>query len=118
MKQIGMMLGVCLLLAFSARAADFREFLPPGVIAALRECLPVMLRQLGNPPADEVVLYGAETRSTSVVRVLRGEDGQSVTLPGLYPAGEGAGYAGGIVSSAVDGARAAEKLWRALNPQA
>jgi len=60
---------------------------------------------------EDALLYGAETRSSSPVRVLRREDtGSSVGLAGLYPIGEGAGYAGGIVSSAVDGLRAAEQF--------
>jgi uncharacterized FAD-dependent dehydrogenase len=59
---------------------------------------------------EEAVLIGVETRTSSPVRVLRGEDGQSVTAAGLFPCGEGAGYAGGIISSALDGIRAAERL--------
>jgi hypothetical protein len=51
-----------------------------------------------------------ETRTSSPVRILRGEDGQGVNLAGLYPCGEGAGYAGGIISSALDGIRAAERI--------
>ena len=60
----------------------------------------------------DAVLTGVETRSSSPVRILRGENLQSVTLPGLYPCGEGAGYAGGIVSAAVDGIRCAEEVLR------
>ncbi len=56
------------------------------------------------------MLIGVETRTSSPVRILRGEDGQSVTVAGLFPCGEGAGYAGGIISSALDGIRAAERL--------
>jgi len=55
-------------------------------------------------------LTGVETRSSSPVRILRGENYQSVSLPGLYPCGEGAGYAGGITSAAVDGIRVAEAI--------
>ena len=58
----------------------------------------------------EATLTGAETRSTAPVRVLREDSFMSVGIDGLYPAGEGAGYAGGIVSSAVDGIRCAEAL--------
>jgi len=93
-----------------ARPADLRGFLPEPVAGALHDCLPQMLRKLGRLRPDEVVLYGAETRSTSPLRITRGEDGQSVSLSGLFPAGEGAGYAGGIVSSAVDGVRQAQRL--------
>lgn len=60
------------------------------------------------------MLTGVETRSSSPVRLLRGEDGQSA-LRGLYPCGEGAGYAGGIMSAAVDGIRTAERLIAALD---
>ena len=56
------------------------------------------------------VLTGPETRSSSPVRIVRGEDYQSLTLQGLYPCGEGAGYAGGITSAAVDGIRCAEAV--------
>ena len=59
---------------------------------------------------EEAILIGVETRTSSPLRILRGDDMQSVSFPGLYPAGEGAGYAGGIVSSAVDGIRAADAI--------
>jgi uncharacterized protein len=62
----------------------------------------------------EAHLIGVETRTSSPVRILRGEDSQSVNVAGLFPCGEGAGYAGGIVSSALDGIRAAERL--AMSP--
>jgi hypothetical protein len=69
-----------------------------------------MLMNLKGALHEEVLLYGAETRSSSPVRILRDENGESVNVSGLFPAGEGAGYAGGIVSSAVDGLRAAEAV--------
>ena len=59
-------------------------------------------------------MIGVETRTSSPVRILRGEDGQSASVRGIFPCGEGAGYAGGIVSSALDGIRAAEMLLRSL----
>jgi hypothetical protein len=59
---------------------------------------------------EEAILIGVETRTSSPLRILRGDDMQSVSVNGLYPAGEGAGYAGGIVSSAVDGIRAADAI--------
>jgi len=62
------------------------------------------------------VLIGVETRTSSPCRLVRGNDFQSPTLRGLYPAGEGAGYAGGIVSSAVDGLRVAEAICAELGP--
>jgi len=58
----------------------------------------------------DAVLTGPETRTTSPVRILRNEKCESLTLEGLYPAGEGAGYAGGIISSAVDGIKCAEAM--------
>ena len=60
-----------------------------------------------NPDA---VFTGVETRTSSPVRILRGVEGQSVSIKGLYPVGEGSGYAGGIMSSALDGIKAAEKI--------
>ncbi len=59
---------------------------------------------------QEAILIGVETRTSSPVRITRGEEGQSVNVTGLYPCGEGAGYAGGIISSALDGIRAAERI--------
>ena len=67
-----------------------------------------MVKVFKNLDFKEVTLYGAETRSSSPVRIKRGEDGQSVNTKGLYPCGEGAGYAGGIVSSALDGLKIAK----------
>ena len=83
--------------------------LPEGVSDALRHALPMMDRKLHGFAALDGVLTGVETRSSSPVRILRGEDLQS-TVRGLYPCGEGAGYAGGIVSAAVDGIRVAEAV--------
>jgi len=60
----------------------------------------------------EASLIGAETRTSAPVRILRNETGESVSLPGLYPAGEGAGYAGGIMSAALDGCKAADNIAR------
>ncbi len=83
--------------------------LPDYVVATLREALPLLDRKLHGFSASDGVLTGIESRSSSPVRILRDERGQS-TLRGLYPCGEGAGYAGGIVSAAVDGIRMAEAL--------
>jgi uncharacterized FAD-dependent dehydrogenase len=65
---------------------------------------------------DEAVLIGVETRTSAPCRLLRGEDLVSPGLPGVYPCGEGAGYAGGIVSSAVDGLKVAEAITAELGP--
>ncbi|MBT3192496.1 MAG: NAD(P)-binding protein [Verrucomicrobia bacterium] len=94
--------------------ADFSEVLPPFVVSTLKSAIPRMLRELNGCKLEDVVLYAAETRSSSPVRILRDEQCCSASHRGLYPAGEGSGYAGGIVSSAVDGLRAAEMLVQRL----
>lgn len=88
--------------------------LPPYVSDVLRQALPRLGRKLRGFDRADAVLTGVETRSSSPVRVTRGSDGQSVSLRGLWPAGEGAGYAGGIMSAATDGIRAAERLIASL----
>jgi hypothetical protein len=96
------------------REAPLREALPPFAVAALRQGLETFGRKMPGFVTREAILIGVETRSSSPVRILRGEDGQSVGTEGLFPCGEGAGYAGGIVSSALDGIRAAERLLQSL----
>lgn len=93
--------------------ADLRDCLPPFVCEALRAALPLFGRQIAGFDRTDAVLTGVESRSSSPVRLLRGEDRQSA-LRGVYPCGEGAGYAGGIVSAAVDGMRSAEALLQSL----
>ena len=88
---------------------DLHQCLPPFVSAALEEALPILGRKLRGYDAPDAVLTAVESRSSSPVRISRGPDGQSV-LRGLYPCGEGAGYAGGILSAAADGMKAAEAL--------
>jgi len=92
-----------------ARPAQLRGLLPEFVEHTLRSAVPKMLRSMRGVILDEALLYASETRSSSPVRVVRGEDGQSA-VRGLYPCGEGAGYAGGIVSSGIDGLRIAEAV--------
>ena len=92
---------------------DLRDVLPEKITHALAEALPLMdgsLKGFANP---EGVLTAPESRSSSPVRILRGEDRQA-QLRGLYPCGEGAGYAGGIMSAAVDGIVSAEALMESL----
>ncbi|MCW8806797.1 MAG: NAD(P)/FAD-dependent oxidoreductase [Rhodanobacter sp.] len=84
--------------------------LPEYAIAAIREALPAFERQLRGFALHDAVLTGVETRTSSPVRVKRDEHLQSLNTTGLYPAGEGAGYAGGILSAAVDGIKVAEAL--------
>ena len=92
-----------------ARPAQLRGLLPEFVEHTLRSAMPKMLRSMRGVMLDEALLYASETRSSSPVRVVRGEDGQSA-VRGLYPCGEGAGYSGGIVSSGIDGLRIAEAV--------
>ncbi|GAB6061419.1 NAD(P)/FAD-dependent oxidoreductase [Deferrisoma palaeochoriense] len=88
----------------------------PGVVAeALRRALPALARQV--PPLGRGVLVGVETRTSCPVRLARDEGFGSPGFPGLYPVGEGAGWAGGIVSAAVDGARAADAWLASLKAQ-
>lgn len=92
------------------RDANLDECLPSFVTNTLRGALPQFGRKLKGFDDSSALLTGVETRSSSPVRILRGEDYQSISLPGLYPCGEGAGYAGGITSAAVDGIRVAEAI--------
>lgn len=85
------------------------DVLPEFVTKTMREALPLMDKKLKGFAAEGAVLTAPETRSSSPVRILRGEDGQS-SIAGLYPCGEGAGYAGGIMTAAVDGIRIAEAV--------
>ena len=88
----------------------------PGYVAqTMRAAIPLMERQLHGFSREDAVLTGVETRSSSPVRVTRGADGQSVSTRGLWPCGEGAGYAGGIMSAAADGIRQAEALVKLYN---
>jgi hypothetical protein len=89
---------------------DLSQCLPGFVIEALREALPVFGRQIPRYDDPDAVMTGVETRTSSPIRITRGADFQSLNTPGLYPAGEGAGYAGGILSAAVDGIKAAEAV--------
>jgi len=89
---------------------DLASALPAYAIAAIREALPAFGKQITGFDMDDAVLTGVETRTSSPVRIKRGVDFQSINIKGLYPAGEGAGYAGGILSAAVDGIEVAEAV--------
>jgi hypothetical protein len=91
-----------------------RESLPPYALEAIREALPAFDRQIKGFSMKDAVLTGVETRTSSPLRIPRGRDGQSLNVRGLYPAGEGAGYAGGIMSAGVDGIEAAEAVGRSM----
>ena len=90
-----------------------RASLPDYAIDAIREALPAFERQIKGFNRADAVLTGVETRTSSPLRITRGRDLQSLNVRGLYPAGEGAGYAGGIMSAGVDGIEVAEALARA-----
>ena len=89
---------------------DLSEALPEFAIAAIREAIPAFDRQIKGFSRSDAVLTGIETRSSSPICIRRGEDCQSTNTRGLYPAGEGAGYAGGILSAAIDGIKVAEAM--------
>ncbi|WML91225.1 NAD(P)/FAD-dependent oxidoreductase [Thiothrix lacustris] len=89
---------------------DLATSLPKYAIEAIREALPAFERQIKGFSMYDAVLTGVETRTSSPLRMTRGEDLQSLNVKGLFPAGEGAGYAGGILSAGVDGIRVAEAL--------
>ena len=91
---------------------DLAPSLPAFAIEAIREALPAFDRQIKGYNLPDAVLTGIETRTSSPLRITRGEDYQSLNLKGLFPAGEGAGYAGGILSAGVDGIRIAEAVAR------
>ena len=88
--------------------------LPAYALDAIREALPAFERQIKGFAMPDAVFTGVETRTSSPLRITRGRDLQSLNVRGLYPAGEGAGYAGGIMSAAVDGIEVAEALARTL----
>ncbi|HTN94881.1 MAG TPA: NAD(P)/FAD-dependent oxidoreductase [Gallionella sp.] len=102
------------------RLTDLSGVLPDYAIAAIREALPAFAKQIRGYDMADAVLTGVETRTSSPIRIKRNKDDyQSINTKGLYPAGEGAGYAGGILSAAVDGIEVAEavalSMIRAMN---
>jgi uncharacterized FAD-dependent dehydrogenase len=96
------------------KLGDLSGALPAYAIAAMREALPAFGRKIRGFDMPDAVLTGVETRTSSPLKMPRGEDLQSSNTRGLYPAGEGASYAGGILSAGVDGIKVAEALARAL----
>ena len=91
---------------------DLASALPDYAIEAIREALPAFDQQIKGFSMKDAVLTGVETRTSSPLRITRGDDFQSLNVKGLYPAGEGAGYAGGILSAGVDGIKVAEAAAR------
>ena len=96
------------------RPTDLASCLPDYAIAAIREALPAFGRQIMGFDRADAVLTGVETRTSSPIRIRRGDNFQSPNTPGLYPAGEGAGFAGGILSAAVDGIKVAEAVAKSI----
>lgn len=89
---------------------DLSALLPEEIINTIRAAIPDMGRRLRGFDSPDAILTGVEARTSSPVRILRGEEGESVNAKGLYPCGEGAGYAGGITSAAADGLRTAKRI--------
>jgi hypothetical protein len=89
---------------------DLADALPPYAIEAIREAIPAFEKQIKGFSMKDAVLTGIETRTSSPLRITRGANLQSLNIKGLYPAGEGAGYAGGILSAGVDGIKVAEAV--------
>jgi uncharacterized FAD-dependent dehydrogenase len=96
------------------KLTDLADALPAFAIEAIREALPAFEKQIKGFSQHDAILTGIETRTSSPLRITRGEDLQSLNVKGLFPAGEGAGYAGGILSAGVDGIRIAEALARSM----
>ena len=98
---------------------DLSTALPDYAIAAIREALPVFAKQLKGFDLPDAVLTAVESRTSSPIRIARNDhDLQSVNTRGLFPAGEGAGYAGGILSAAIDGIKIAEAVALSVNMKA
>ncbi|MGR2678761.1 NAD(P)/FAD-dependent oxidoreductase [Chromobacterium haemolyticum] len=93
---------------------DLAGALPDYCIEAMREALPEFGKKIRGYDMHDAVLTGVETRTSSPLRITRGDDCQSLNVRGLYPAGEGAGYAGGILSAGVDGIKVAEAVAQAI----
>ncbi len=97
-------------------AVDLASILPTYVTSTLREGIESFGRKMKGFVTGEATLTGVETRTSAPLRIVRGEDLQSPSLQGLYPCGEGAGYAGGIMSAALDGVRVADRIAAQITP--
>jgi uncharacterized protein len=97
---------------------DLSTALPDYTIVAMREALPALEKQIQGYAMHDAILTGVETRTSSPIRIKRGDDFQSLNTKGLYPAGEGASYAGGILSAAVDGIEVAEAVALSMTKRA
>ncbi len=99
----------------AAVAAELAQVLPAAVTESLRRALPQFEKRMRGFISPEAMLLGVETRTSAPLRILRSDEGCSVSLSGLFPAGEGAGYAGGIMSAAIDGIKTANHVTCHLN---
>ncbi len=99
------------------KPTDLHQALPAYAIEAMREAFPAFGRKIKGFDLHDAVLTGVETRTSSPIRITRGDDFQSLNVRGLYPAGEGASYAGGILSAGVDGIKVAEAVARAVTQE-
>ena len=97
-------------------ARDISKCMPPVIANGIREGIRAFARQIKGFDMYDAVLTAVESRSSAPVRIQRDETGQATRMKGLYPVGEGAGYAGGIVSAAVDGLHAAERIIAQYKP--
>ncbi len=97
------------------KLTDLADALPDFCIAAIREAIPVFNRKVKGFALEDALLTGVETRTSAPICIKRGNDMQSINTLGLYPAGEGAGYAGGIMSAAIDGIKIAEAMALSIN---
>jgi len=94
----------------NVKMTDLSEALPPFAIDAIREALPAFAKKIRGFDSKDAMLTGVETRTSSPIQIKRGADFQSINTQGLYPGGEGAGYAGGILSAGIDGIKIAEAV--------
>ena len=90
--------------------ADFSQIFPEFIVNSLKDGIIEMDKKISGFATPNAILTAPETRSSSPVRIVRNEEGESTAFGGIYPCGEGAGYAGGIMSAAVDGIKSAEKI--------
>lgn len=97
------------------KLSNLRDLFPPYIIKAILEALPYFDRRISGFSMDDAVLTGIETRTSAPLRIIRDRGHQSVSIQGLFPAGEGSGYAGGIMSSAIDGIKTAESVIERIN---
>lgn len=94
----------------AVKPCDLNTVLPDFISDSIKEAFPSFDRMIHGFASPDTILLGVETRTSSPLRILRNDDLESVTIAGLYPAGEGAGYAGGITSAAIDGLKVYEKI--------